>query len=463
MLSTRTYTFPSLQRIGTQGVLLAITIAAAGLIGLSTSQEHWFLLAALALVALVVLRPVYVALGIFAFLVPFDSITVVGQGASGTSISWYIGAAAAPILLLIGLAAGRLRSPSSASRLWILFLAWSAITTFWAIEPNDSLLRLPTALAFLIFYFVSASFRIKKKEFEAIVAMTILGGVAAAGLILYQFHQGIFYEGSGQTLRGSLSWGDRETNPNTIVASLLPATSFCISWLFRVRGWLGRVFVAALITATVSAIMVTMSRGGLVALFAVIAVYCYRSGVNWRLIAIIVVLAVSLSFMPSLFFMRLEEAYSTGGSGRLYIWAAGLVALRHYGLIGAGLNNFQAAYTQYAGYASHFMGFGRDPHNVFLSIAVESGILGIVLFLGAIRRQLREVTKVCALSPMPNHSIIACEAACWGLLTGGLFSNVLWSKAFWFSWVVLVFATQLGKTSNNPTDLEIMSQKRYSR
>ena len=97
--------------------------------------------------------------------------------------------------------------------------------------------------------------------------------------------------------------------------------------------------------------------------------------------------------MPAGFFHRFQQAGSSGGSGRLDIWTVGLTAFKHYGLVGAGFSNFPFAYTNYAGEARNFQGSYRDPHNIYLRIGVELGLIGLVLFVLAVRSQFRAIPK----------------------------------------------------------------------
>ncbi len=438
--------YQTLRFISPHGVAQQSVVIVTGVIvGLVISHEHWLLLAAVAVLPILLLRPVQVALGLFAFAIPFDSIAAVGQGRTGTTVTRLIGAGAVLVLFTIGCVGRRLQRPPRTAQLWIIFLIWGVITSVWAVNPRSSLEMIPTTLNILIFYFIVVSFRVKREEFEPIVLMTILGGLVAAVFVLYQYHNGTFYSGAAAT-RASLVWGDRETNPNRVGIGLLLPLSMEIGWFFRTGRTFAKIALGAFIAVTSLAILVTLSRGALLAMCALIAVYVYRLRVNWRLAAVIAVLAALLMVVPSVFFARLETAVSDRGSGRLDIWTAGIAAFRHYMVFGAGLDNFPVVYTNYAGYAPQFQGYGRDPHNVFLSIGVEFGLPGLLLFISAITYQFRKAARVRAHETEQDYSLTACEAGCWGILVAGLFGNVLWLKAFWLSWILLAFATQLLKS-----------------
>jgi O-antigen ligase len=172
------------------------------------------------------------------------------------------------------------------------------------------------------------------------------------------------------------------------------------------------------------------------ALLAMLVVYMYRLRIGSRLVVPVLLLALLLSFMPSAFYGRFQEAPKSGGSGRLDIWTVGLVAFQHYGLVGAGLNNFPFAYTNYAN-AAKFQGFDRDAHNIYLSIAVESGVVGLLLFFLAVRAQLRGIASPPDNQEGVDYLRVATEAVAWGLLVYGFFGTIVWSKEFWFAWMLL--------------------------
>jgi O-antigen ligase len=130
----------------------------------------------------------------------------------------------------------------------------------------------------------------------------------------------------------------------------------------------------------------------------------------------------------------------------LDIWTVGLHGLQRYGLAGAGLESFPYVYGQYIGYAPNYLGRElRGSHNIYLGMAVELGILGLILMIaafashfGAARRSSRT-----AGSESPPPPLTPYEAACWGLLVAAFFQDIIWRKAFWLAWILLAIAVRL--------------------
>src|ERR1700691_6416401 len=132
-------------------LLLAGAVVIAGIV-----LENYYVLAALPLLILAVKYPVEMSLGLFAFLIPFDNVLLLGKG---YSIDWALGAAAGAILFAYGLVSGRLRMPPRSALWWGLFIAWGAETLLWALDPAQGLQRLPSAVSIFVFYLVVVSFR----------------------------------------------------------------------------------------------------------------------------------------------------------------------------------------------------------------------------------------------------------------------------------------------------------------
>jgi O-antigen ligase len=419
--------------------LLAV-LGATGL-GLGIGQGYWVLAVATVLVPLLLFYPIQLGVGFYALLLPFDAIAVLGQAQKGRTLTWFAGAAAIAILAGCGLASRRLKSPPAAATWWILFTAWSAMTAVWALNPETSLEELPSTLAVLALYLASSCFRFTKKELQGVAYLAILGGCCAAVWSGYLYQQGSYFE-TGVETRASLIVAGRAANPDGLAMALLLPISLALGYfLSRKRGLVKTCMMAAL-AATTLGLFLTMSRGAVVSLIVLVSVYIYRLKAGVRLFVPIGLLALLLTLMPAGFFHRFQQAGSSGGSGRLDIWTVGLTAFKHYGLVGAGFSNFPFAYTNYAGEARNFQGSYRDPHNIYLRIGVELGLVGLVLFVLAMRSQFRAIPKSSQRSGV-DHFRLAARAAAWGLLTFGLFGNILWSKELWFALMLLSAASAL--------------------
>ena len=198
-------------------VLLLFLVAVAATIGTVVSKAEWLFLGAIAFLCIGLLAPVPAALGGFALLIPFDSLLALGStDDQSRSLTWFVGAGAAGLLLFAGVVGRRLKAPPVSARWWIAFTCWAAASCLWALNPSTAARQLPTLCAFLILYIAAACIQISEKEIQWTVALATIGGLVASAITIYQFYQGRFY--AEVTMRGSLTVGDREANPNAFAA-----------------------------------------------------------------------------------------------------------------------------------------------------------------------------------------------------------------------------------------------------
>jgi len=425
---------------------LPLTLIGAALIGFSIGGEFWYVAVLLALSPLLLLWPIEIALGMFAVLLPFERVAAVGAQSSsgtGTTLNWYVGVAAGAILLITGLATGALRAAPRAAYWWGLLIVWCMCTVLWAPDPQSAKGRIPTALALFLLYALTVSLNISEKQFGWIAACTIFGGLVAAAMACSQFLHGVTYAG-----RASLMVGDRSTDPNIFAACVLLPLSLAAGMFLGTRRQFVKIASFVALAVILIAVLLSMSRGAIVAVAAVMFVFLRRYRVNFRIIAALGMLPLLGAFLPGLFFHRLQQGLSSHGEGRFDIWIAGLAALREWGLQGAGVENFTVVYQKYSGAAPIFRGYNMEPHNVYLLIGVELGVVGLILFANASRIQLRTVTALNASAQAQSAVFapaVACEAACWGMLVMGFSLGVLWLKAFWFSWALLAISVRIGR------------------
>jgi len=432
---------PSVDRVwNRESAYRALLLLTAAGIGVLVVRQSWLYLAALLGLCLVTLWPVQSTLGIYALLVPFDSILVLGSSDRGTTLTFVIGGLAIAVLLATGIGFHRLAIPPRAALWWMLFILWGAASAFWAYEQATVIHRFPTMFSLFILYVVVSSYRMHETEFSGVVAMTILGGCLAALVAFHQFYHGHVF----QDARGSLIVGNRETDPNIFAASLLLPLSLAVGEFLDATALFRRTLMLLAAGAIALGIFVSMSRGALLALVTMVIVYLVKLRLSWRVFVPVMVLVVALLFSPKVLFKRVEKSEATGGAGRLYIWQAGIAAFRDYGLAGAGLDNFSDIYDKYAGTARKFVGLHRDPHNIYLQTGVELGAVGLGLLAFAIASQVRRPNSGrYAKKAVPSEAhVTACQAAAWGMLTASFFLGMLWIKAFWLVWTMLSLAYQ---------------------
>lgn len=419
------------------GLVTALVVTACSL-GWMIASENWLFVAAAFGLLLLLVRPIELVLGLYAFLIPFESMTAMtnSNGPTATLLR-YVGLLAIFVTLGVGCLRERITRPPQTAMFWSLFIVWGAASTLWAINPEMALHRIPTAVGLWLLYLVIASVRISTRELSWITLLTILGGCGASVYSAYLFHQS-----GGAIGRVSPTEGSTQSDPNFFALTLLLPLSLACGEALATHALLRRCLFVAASSMIVFAVFLTMSRGALAAVGAIATIFMLRFRLNWRLLIPVVFAGAILLFMPRLFFERMQEASTSRLSGRQDIWQVGIHSLKSYGALGAGLDNFSRAYQRYERAAYFFAGDQRDAHNIYLCTSVELGIMGILFLYKAVSSHLRAFPRPTRKS-LTSARLVAFEAACWGMLVMGLSLDLLWRKAFWFVWALSVVAMRV--------------------
>ncbi len=418
---------------------LTICVAAA-LIGVIAGQGRWMFLPAVALIPLLWRWPIETALGGVILLLPFEGISVIGEGERGLmSLAFVV---SLWIVFAVGIVSGRLQRPSLTTIWCGAFVAWVASSILWAVRPDISLNHIATVVALFLFFLVVSSFRPTKAEFNCIITLTVVGGVVASLYSLYQFHSGISLV-TRESIRATLSAGDTLVNPNRFAVRLLLPLSFAIAGFLAASSRQIK-FVSLGCAGIISlALLLIQSRGTLVAAMILIFVFCLRLKVRRGLIPIVLVAGSMIVFAPAIL-----SRFGTHdrGAGRFDIWMVGWAALKHYAVVGAGLGNFPVVYNDYAGAGEQlYMKQENNSHNIYLEVAVEQGLIGLTLLFITIRTQFRSTSAARKHLNVSPIMLVACEAGFCSVLIAGFFGDILWDKTFWLAWVFLAFAITLQK------------------
>jgi O-antigen ligase len=170
-------------------------------------------------------------------------------------------------------------------------------------------------------------------------------------------------------------------------------------WLKILAGW-----VTAVSTLTV---VFTYSRGGTVALVLAVALFFMVYKLKPAQVLVVLTLGiVMLLFAPSNYYERIltledilptrqgeinvrdDRAIQGRASENLTAW----VMIMDRPLLGVGLSNFSYRYQEY----SKSLGLApsarnRSPHNLYLEVAAETGIVGLAVFLGMLALAFRSI------------------------------------------------------------------------
>ena len=266
------------------------------------------------------------------------------------------------------------------------------------------------------------------KEFAWAARAFTLAGIAIACVTLYNKANAIgLVEGTRVTIGRDIQsvLGD----PNDLSLVLLFPLSFSVSLFARRTGWLSALIGLAGSGLIVAAIIATQSRGGLLGLITVFAIFGSRMIKSKALL-----IGIGVVGLMGLFAMAGISDRSSGGAaeegidessmGRIYAWgAAWRMALSHP-LNGVGLDNFVGNYYLYS---EHWDGHNHAVHSTWFGVLGETGFPGILVFFSmivAIARSAYLASKKLDHSgaPMPARGMsLAILAGIGGFCVSGTF------------------------------------------
>ena len=414
-------------------VITGVAVLLGVLFAWALAGEHWtslILVTAAGLLPVLFRWPVVLTVGLYAFLLPFDTVEA-AYGAMGFTRP--LSVLIVGVLSVATLTQRRLRRPPISAVCCALVILWCAIGALWAIDSEIVLRRLPSLLSLLGVYIVATAIVPDRKELHSVCVLTVLGGACVAALAYVYGPQ--YGEG-----RMTLTVADRVANPNSLSAALILPLALSIAGFVGLRSVVQRVLAVGAVSVISTGMYISGSRGALVAAGVMFLVLLCRTGIKKEMVATIVILAILAVTVSASLFERLDLIVSgedSTGSGRLDIWAVGIQGVRQYGLFGAGLNNFPDVYRSYAPLGPRIAAPGA--HNTYLMLWVELGLPGLCLILVAVGAHF-VVARVARKTGRDSVTLAALEAACAGMLVVSMFGDELWTKQFWLPFILLMWA-----------------------
>ena len=281
---------------------------------------------------------------------------------------------------------------------------------------------LKTALMSII---IAASVR-GMRDVERLALVYFAGAVLYSTVIVSRFDLG-----SGDAWRlGHLYYYDA----NDFATFVVTALPLGIYFLHAGRSMAVRMFAAAGLVILTLGFVWSGSRGGFIALFAVVGFVVLRFSaipLRWRLsatalVAVILLMTASDHYWEQMGTITSDADYNhTSESGRLQIWSRGIGYMLDNPVLGVGPGNFQTAEGTLSPLAERQQfGIGvrwNAPHNSFVQVGAELGFPGIALYIAVIVSAFRALRRSAALTP-------ALTAALLGFAVGSFFLSLAYSE-----------------------------------
>ncbi|GAD89344.1 hypothetical protein VHA01S_019_00210 [Vibrio halioticoli NBRC 102217] len=282
-----------------------------------------------------------------------------------------------------------------------------------------------------------------KQQLRKICWAIIIAGALVACVALFNSINGIgLVEGTRVTIGRQI--GSMLGDPNDLALVLLFPLAFCASFLFNPHlRFFPRLVGLCVLVLLSMAIVATQSRGGLLGMIAVYAVFISQA-VRSKLLLV----SVGAIGLFALYFVAGIADRASGGAaeagidsssmGRLYAWQAAIKMAVHNPFTGVGINNF---YSNYYFYSSHWDGLNHAVHSTWFGVLAETGFVGLTVFIALIvslvrtaKRSNRQLKRM----PKPEGYLVSSANAVYAGLIGTIASGTFLTQAF--VWPIYILA-----------------------
>ena len=325
----------------------------------------------------------------FVFTIPWENMVVIpGVG----TISRLAGMGAFGLGIIAFLLQPQFRNMQSFHGLFLGFVMYSAISYGWSLDQALSIERIGSNLQLVLFVWLVWQFVETERHVLLNFQSYVLGAMVAAFGTVAAYLSGV------QVVY--LRYSAEGFDPNEL--SIILALAIPMAWYLSMRYsaailvWGNRLLIPVLLVA----ILLTGSRTGLVVasvgLLFLISTLTRGSIGNKVTLVLLLVLGIVIlpQLIPESIWARLstleEEIVSGTMNNRTTIWLAGLGIWLDHLATGVGAGSFPAA-------VQLVLGTRAAPHNSFLSILVELGAVGFLLFAAmmvVIWQQIRRLTTL---------------------------------------------------------------------
>jgi len=305
--------------------------------------------------------------------------------------------------------------------------AFSCLTALWPRQAAESLSDL---VKMALVYFSIANCANTERRVRGVMWTIVICGLIPAAGTLRSYLQGHLVEGRA-------SWVGIFANPNEVAYSLVILIPLAGALAIR-GGLVARLAVLGIVMVYLAAIFVTFSRGGLVGLGAVIALFAWRRRSIW-IQAVVVALVVAGLVLGGKYWSRGEDFSGLNGDvsfqQRLATSQVGLAMFADHPLLGVGLGCSVVAWPLYAP-KDLYSRTALVTHNTVIQPLGETGILGFLSFMMFVAFGLYHARKLALNRSRASMANLGAglECAVWGFVVCGLSGGYVLT---WFPYILL--------------------------
>jgi O-antigen ligase len=343
------------------------------------------------------------------------------------------------MLVAVDVLGGRpLRRPHVAFVLLAAFVAWSLLSLAWSAEPAQTLGRATTYAQLLVMSWIAWEYVRTERDFALVLQLFVLGALFVAAVTIREFNL-INLAGLVITDLRVSAFG---ANPNELGLTMAIAVPVSLHLVRQEPRGLALLINGTYLVVGPVAVILTASRSAAVALgiaFLAMLVMLRDARAGTKVLvgtSLGAVGAIGLSLIPAYTWERIAsigaKLQRMDFNNRAANWRAGLEAFADQPFLGVGAGAFQGA-------SSHLIMVPRSSHSTWLGVLVETGLVGAVLWFGAIAMALLGLRHA---TPAVRRLLVAMIVP---MMVGMLVTGWDHRKVPWFVFTLALVAAELSR------------------
>ena len=332
---------------------------------------------------------------------------------------------------------------------------WGVVNSYAKMSSIKSVL---VYLVFMLSYYLVLNLLSDKKRLWMLMCALCIASLPCAILGVYQFM-------NPEQLTG---WQDTDMfgdiagrivsffeNPNVYGEYLIIMILVNLGVVLHAKTFKTKLFYLVILAMNILCIFLTYSRGCWIGVAVALMLFLFIKKRGWFVAAILFGF-VALFFLPESIMNRIlsiGNLADTSTSYRMYIWEGTVHMLKDFWITGVGVGS--DAFNHIYPYYSYGAIAAPHPHNLYLLILAETGLIGMVAFVGLTIMLIKKLFVTASVSKdafCSTFSAILLSALI-GFLIQGVFDNVWYNyRVFLFYFIIVGVSVALCVVSE---DLEV--------
>jgi probable O-glycosylation ligase (exosortase A-associated) len=334
---------------------------------------------------------------------------------------------------------------------WVLFLIWASLTTYFAIYPDFAAEQYIRIIKIQIFTFLTMAIITNQDRLNKLI------WVIALSIGFYSIKGGIFTIMTGGSFRVWGPAGSFIEDNNELALACLMVIPLMYYLLVQVTNRWIKYAMGGSIFLSLASVIGSQSRGALIAIAAVLGFYWLKTKSKFvSAFVILFIVAAGWNFMPASWHERMDTIgnYEEDASamGRINAWIYS-INIANDRLLGGGFSSWSTnTYAVYSPDAELVV----VAHSIYFNVLADHGWIGLLLFLLVLLftwNNLSRIIKRTRGDPdMSQQNLLArmLQISFIAYLTGGAFLSLSYFDLPWhLVAITLLISSQVGLKNDN--------------